>query len=292
MQASRDTDTHAHPFTRSLSLTHDLFIHSSFIIIILLLPKPTLPLLASSILTQVIHPPVCDSVLCLCLWKGGRVEHLHLPRVPPSLLQKQTRLAGVGHDVPPDRLQHVPRVHRHRVGGRDHLIRDHHSTPENVGQSLEDPQKPPEFLLTLVQFPSACVLCPEKCRGGVDNHQRVTMTNHRACRLNEQLQLVFAVVRPGNHDVVQRSLRVQVEPLGDGNDATGTEGVLCIDPKTLPFSPVGLERKLTSHSQRVTELGLPGSKLANKLSDTACLYPTLKKCVNGCGTCLEFDHIL
>jgi hypothetical protein len=119
----------------------------------------------------------------------------------------------------------------------------------------------------------------------VDDDEPEALLGHHACRLDQQLQLVVAVVRACVRDVVEHVLAVEPVALGDLHEPLRPEGALSVDVHGLALGAALLERQLRGDAQRVAKLRLARAELAKDLGDRARLDPALEQRVELTRSC-------
>ena len=208
-----------------------------------------------------------------------------------TLAEVEARLGGVGDDVPADGLLVVAREEG-RVGVGDDLVGDDDGGAVFLGQTLEGTEELAELLLAISELAAAGEVGAEERGGGVDDDDSKSVLSHHCGRLGEKLLLMFAVVGAGAGDVVEDVVGVEAEALGDGAEALGTEGAFGVDVEGHAFGAALVEGKLAGDAERVAELRLAGSELAEELGDGAGLEAAAEELVEFLGAGCDADEVL
>lgn len=87
---------------------------------------------------------------------------------------------------------------------------------------------------------------------------------------------MLGVVSTGVRHIVEDFLWVEIVPLGNRNQPLWSESAFSVNVHSHASATTLLDRHLSSHTQRVAQLSLAGSKLSEYFRDGARLEPPLQ----------------
>ena len=133
------------------------------------------------------------------------------------------------HDVSSDWLFWVNCVGHATPRVSSHLISQEHGNIELFGNLLKATHHAVEHLLPFGQLAPARVVHAERCHDRVNDEQRKLVLNHLGGCLHQELNERVDCEGSADQNVVQHLFGVQVEALGDGFNAFGSERVFRVD---------------------------------------------------------------